>query len=464
MNPTVVKRTGRKSIFEFIAGLNSSVYLFVATIIALFAANSHFSEHYFAFLDIPISFAIGGFELFSVHGQSMNVGLFVNDVLMVVFFFTVGLEIKHELLEGSLSNFRDAMLPVIAAVGGMLMPVLVYLAIGHDSNAIHGTPIPMATDIAFSLAVLALLGNSVPTTLKVFLMSLAVADDIGGIIVIAVFYSGGIHFLSLGLGILMAVIAYLLGYTKIRSLWLYYTLFFFCWLFFLHSGVHATIAGVLMGLAIPHKPLSSRGELLNKLRWMSSALEEDSSKKLPPHYFMEDDLLEKVFSADVTLTNTYNLTQRMFRQVSPFVNYIVLPLFAFANAGVALGGVDLGQFVGVPLAITLGLVVGKTVGIFGATWLACKTGLAHFPQHMTTKNLFGLSIFGGIGFTVALFLATLAFTPGSVGADAPALLNQAKLGVIMGSLISGILGYITLNAVLKKEHSTSQVTSVPSGK
>lgn len=457
MNATVAKRQGRKSIFEYIAGLNSSAYLFIATVIALIAANSSLAEYYFGFLNIPISLSIAGFELFAVHGHTMNVGLFVNDVLMVIFFFTVGLEIKHELLEGSLSNFRDAMLPVIAAVGGMVVPVLVYLAIGHDPEQIHGAAIPMATDIAFSLAVLALLGSKVPTTLKVFLMTLAVADDIGGIIVIAVFYSEGINLVMLGLGVLMSVIVFILGYSNVRWLWLYYSLFFFCWLFFLHSGVHATIAGVLMGLAMPHKPLSSRGELINKLKWMSSALEENDGKQLPTHYFMEDDLLEKVFSAKVTLTNTYNLTQRMFRQVSPFVNYVILPLFAFSNAGVTLGAFDAGQLLGIPLAITLGLLVGKTFGIFGATWLACKLGLAHYPEHMTTKNLFGLSIFGGIGFTVALFLATLAFTPAVVGQNADLLLNEAKMGVIVGSLLSGVLAYFTLKAILNKEHKEKEL-------
>ena len=452
MAAPVAKHPGKKSIFEYIAGLNSSVYLFVATIIALIVANSPLAEYYFQFLNIPISFSIAGFDFLSVHGHQMNVALFVNDVLMVAFFFTVGLEIKHELLEGSLSNFRDAILPVIAAFGGMIMPVLVYLAIGHGPLQVHGAAIPMATDIAFSLAVLALLGSKVPTTLKVFLMTLAVADDIGGIIVIAVFYSGGIDLLMLGLGILTAVVVFVLGYTRVRWLWLYYVLFFVCWLFFLHSGVHATIAGVLMGLAIPHKPLSSKTELLNKLRWMSTELEEERNKKLPAHYFMEDDLLEKVFSAKTTLTNTYNLTQRMFREVSPFVNYIILPLFAFINAGVTLGTFDMLQITGIPLAITLGLLVGKTVGIFGATWLACKLRIARMPEHMTTANLFGLSIFGGIGFTVALFLATLAFDPGVVGPTGGQLLNEAKMGVLVGSLLSGICAYFVLKAILRKEH------------
>ena len=456
MDASVTKNPGKKSIFEYIAGLNSSVYLFIATVIALIAANSPLADWYFAFLNIPISFSVGGFDIFAVHGHTMNVALFVNDVLMVAFFFTVGLEIKHELMEGSLSNFRDAILPVIAAMGGMIMPVLVYLAIGHGPLQIHGAAIPMATDIAFSLAVLALLGSKVPTTLKVFLMTLAVADDIGGIIVIAVFYSGGINLLALGLGILTALIAFGLGFTKIRWLWLYYLLFFICWLFFLHSGVHATIAGVLMGLVIPHKPLSSRGELLNKLKWMSTELEAAKRKELPSHYFMEDDLLQKVFSAKVTLTNTYNLTQRMFRQVSPFVNYVILPLFAFINAGVTLGTFDMLQITGIPLAITLGLLVGKTVGIFGATWLACKVGIAHYPEHMTTKNLFGLSIFGGIGFTVALFLATLAFDPSVVGPTGGQLLNEAKMGVLVGSLLSGIAAYFTLKAILNKEHKDKE--------
>lgn len=452
MKVSGVKTPGRKSIFEYIAGLNSSAYLFIATVIALIAANTSLAEGYFAFLNIPISFSVAGFDLFQVHGHSMNVGLFINDFLMAIFFFTVGLEIKHELLEGSLSNFRDAVLPVIAALGGMIVPVLVYIALAHEPAQLHGAAIPMATDIAFSLAVLALLGSKVPTTLKVFLMTLAVADDIGGIIVIAVFYSGGINLSMLGLGVLTALVAFLLGYTRVRRISLYYLLFFVSWLFFLHSGVHATIAGVLMGLAIPHRPLSSRGELLNKLKWMSTELEEDHKKNLPAHCFMEDDLLEKVFSAKVTLTNTYNLTQRMFRQVSPFVNYVILPLFAFSNAGVTLGSFEADEFVGIPLAIVLGLLVGKTVGIFSFTWLACELGLAKYPKHMTTKNLFGLSIFGGIGFTVALFLATLAFDPSVVGDLSSKLLNEAKMGVLVGSLLSGIMAYFVLRAILNKEH------------
>lgn len=439
----------KSKLYKILTSINPSVYLFIATIIAIILANSSWAPLYFSWLDTPINFTIGSFSLFEVHGHPMSLSLFVNDALMALFFFAIGLEIKEEITEGGLSNPRIAILPIIAAVGGMVVPVAVFSLMVSDPLQMHGAAIPMATDIAFSLAVLSLLGKRVPASLKLFLVTLAVVDDIGGILVIALFYSTGIHIMPLLIGILLTIGAFILGKIKARQVWLYYLLFVIVWALFLRSGVHATIAGVLMGLAIPHKPIYKKAQLSDSLEKLQTLLHNHNDSTNTS--FLPSSIFEKFCYTRFKLENTMSLSQRMHHALSPFVNFIILPLFAFVNAGVTFGEFHFNQLLELPLAITLGLLLGKTFGIFGATWLACKLRISKYPEDMTPANLFGISIFGGIGFTVALFIATLAFDINKLGDKGVVLLNEAKVGIFLGSLVSGILAYFVLKFILERE-------------
>lgn len=449
---TTTNAPKKRSILSILGTINPSVYLFLATILAIIVANSpNTAGIYFNWLQTPINLSIGDFAPFNVHGGPMTISLFVNDALMAIFFFTIGLEIKYEMREGSLSHPRQALLPVIAACGGMILPVVVFFLIDHNPLHLHGAAIPMATDIAFSLAVIGLLGKKVPATLKVFLVTLAVVDDIGGILVIAIFYTSGINFAALIAAALVVAFAFYIGRYNVRSRALYYFLFFLAWVFMLQSGVHATIAGVAMGLAVPHMPLHRKSELQSGIEELDRELEEAKQASGDKHFFLPVPLVRTMKETQQRIDTTMSLTQLMHQELTPFVNYIVLTLFAFVNAGVTFEAMTADQITGIPLAIAMGLLIGKTFGIYGATALACKTKLCTLPVGITHKNLFGVSIIGGIGFTVALFIATLAYSPNVVGPIGAELLNEAKIGVFAGSLLSGTLGYFILKAILRKE-------------
>lgn len=448
---TTYERNDGKSMMDFLKQVNPAVYLFAATIIALIFANSPWSEYYFALIETPIHLQIGDWNVFSVGDRAMNLGEFVNDVLMCLYFFSVGLEIKHEMVGGSLSNTKTALLPVLAAVGGMVMPVLLFASVESNPVAMRGAAIPMSTDIAFSLAALGLLGSRVPVTLKVFLMALAVVDDIGGILVIAIFYSEGIEIFPLLLGAALLLFTRFCGQKGMYRQWFYYLMFFLVWLCFHHGGIHTTIAGVLVAFCVPYVPLGAPKELIEQARKT-----EDTFRLYPvfgdkERVYMSTSQLSTLSGLQRLTSKAISPVQRMNVNISPWVNFLVLPLFAFVNAGIALGNVPLEDFAGgVPFAVMLGLVVGKPLGIFLFTLVFTKLKLVSFPAGMTKSNLLGVGIYGGIGFTVSLFIATLAY-PASLGAIGAEYLSDAKLGILLGSLISGLLGYFFLKAVLSKE-------------
>lgn len=428
---------------------NASLLLFVATILAMVLANSPVADRYQQFLLHPIDLHAGQFGFFTHHGEPMTLLAFVNDALMAVFFFTIGLEIKQEVLIGELCSFRKALLPIIAACGGMIVPVLFYLAVCHEGTAASGAAIPMATDIAFALAVLGLLGKRVPLSLRIFLTALAVVDDIGGIIIIALFYSGTIHFQPLLISVLLLAALYAGGKMKIYNRLFYYVLGFCVWMLFLESGIHPTIAGVLVAFTVPARPKlhldrfrNDMGEFLAML----DAAEAKSSHKATVLSAKQIHILNNIHSRT---NHTISPLQSITDKLHPFVNYIILPLFAFVNAGVTFGDISMSSLAQVPLAVFLGLVVGKTLGIFSFSYLSIRTGLISMPKGMNVQNLFAVSALGGIGFTVALFIANLSF--GTLSADGLDLLNQAKLGVFSGSFAAGILGYILLKRSLKVE-------------
>ncbi len=443
-----------KQAFRFIKPLeritqfrpSATMMLFIATVLAVIMANSSLSGIYYEILDYPISLQIGGQEVFYHHGETMTLLQFVNDVLMVIFFLAVGLEIKQEILVGELSSVKKALLPIVGATGGMIIPILFFLLVMHEGPGMRGAAIPMATDIAFALAVLAALGSRVPTSLKIFLTALAVADDIGGIIIIAIFYSSHIHFGMLAIAFAILAFMYIMGCMRVNSLLFYFVGTFFVWLFFLQSGIHTTIAGVLAAFTIPARPGLHAKNLRAELRSLFEAMPDDKIRQAGNSLVLSHTQISVINSMRQRTRNAISPMQLMEGILSPIVGYFVLPLFAFANAGITLGGVTADALWGVPLAIFLGLFVGKPVGIYFFTVGFLKLKLCPWPQGMNRLNLFGLSILGGIGFTVSLFIATLSYT----SAEHLHFLNEAKLGIFTSSILAAVAGMVVLRYTLNR--------------
>lgn len=425
---------------------NASLLLFFATILAMILANTPWAYVYHHILSYPMDFQLADFQPFKHHGETMTVLMFVNDALMAVFFFLVGLEIKQEILIGELSSFRKAILPVIAACGGMIVPVLFYVLVCHTSPEVRGAAIPMATDIAFALAVLGLLGKRVPLSMRIFLTALAVVDDVGGIIIIALFYSGEISYVPLLISFALLVLLFYADRLRIHSDAFYYIVGFFVWMFFLESGIHPTIAGVLVAFTVPARPIIRLDRFVDRMTGYVDMLSASDSKRLKKSSVLTPAQIQVLNNIHTVADKAVSPLQRMVDQLHPMVYYFILPLFAFVNAGVTFGGIQLSSLAGIPLAVLLGLFVGKSMGIFLFTHLAVRFGLAARTEGITKRHLFGVSMLGGIGFTVALFIANLSFAGAS---DAGAqMLDQAKLGVFAGSFISGLCGYLILRKVL----------------
>ncbi|MBD8184583.1 Na+/H+ antiporter NhaA [Pseudomonas viridiflava] len=359
--------------------------LIAAAALALIINNSPLSWLYNAFLETPVEARIGALQI------AKPLLLWINDGLMALFFLVIGLEVKREVLEGHLSKPSQIVLPGAAAIGGMLVPALIYVALNTgNAEALNGWAIPMATDIAFALGVLALLGKRVPVSLKLFLMTLAIIDDLGAIIVIALVYSGELSQLSLILAAISIVALIAMNRAGVSRLAPYLLVGLVLWVCVLKSGVHATLAGVVLAFCIPLR----------------------TSSKVSPLLTLEHGL-------------------------HPWVAYGILPLFAFANAGVSLAGVTMESFTHpVPLGIAAGLLLGKTLGVFGLTWLAVKTRMASLPKEANWGHVLGVSILCGIGFTMSLFVGSLAFEPG-----VSAYAGEDRMGILTGSILSAIIGY-----------------------
>lgn len=397
------------------------VVLLLATGVALIWANSAFSDAYEKLWKTELSLRVGGF------GLSEDLRHWVNDGLMAIFFFVVGLEIKRELVRGELREARKAALPVVAALGGMVVPAIIYLALnGTGGQAGRGWGIPMATDIAFAVGVLALLGPRVPSSLKVFVLSLAIADDIGAITVIAVFYSDGIHLLPLGLAVGLLALVILLRSIRVWRIPVYVVLGVGVWLAVLESGVHATIAGVALGLLTPVNPLDPSRRSQIRL----DGPEQESTSETHPRWLRETKL---------SLHASASVAERLEHDLHPWTSYVIIPVFALANAGVSLSRGALFDALGssVTLGVALGLVAGKIVGITGFSWAAHRLGLGSLPDGTTWPQLIGAAAIAGIGFTVALFIAGLAFEDAAIQA-------QAKVGILLGSLLAAGIGAIVL--------------------
>ena len=432
--------------------LTSSNILIFFTIAALICANlPGVKDWYFAFWQNPVSFSIGDFNFFSHNGHALTFGAVINDFLMAIFFLSVGLEIKREIRVGELSSRDKAMLPIIGACGGMIVPVVVfYLLCPGDATMQRGLAIPMATDIAFSLGVLMSFKTRVPVGLKVFLAALAVADDLGGIIVIALFYSSDINMMFMLLSAACVVLMVVANIAKIRSKAFYVTVGLVLWYMMLNSGIHATISGVIVAFCIPATLKKGTGHYLERIR--------KNINKFP--VIEVDDLHNTVVLTNEEIHTLKSIESAADKMISPLqdledslhflINFIVIPLFAFANAGIDLSQMSAGSlFSGVGLAVMLGLVLGKFLGVFSFSWLAVRLKVVTLPAGADWKSFASVCVVCGIGFTVSMFIADLSYA--GLGASGVALLNQAKLGVLCGSVVSALLGSYLLNRTLPKE-------------
>lgn len=412
---------------------SGGVVLGINVILALFLANSPWSEHYFNFFKQHLGFSFNGKTYLD-----MSLLHWINDGLMALFFFVVGLELKREIVAGELSNPRKAILPIVAAVGGMVVPALIYIFLNPSGDVHSGWGIPMATDIAFSLGVLYLLGDRVPFSLKVFLAALAIVDDLGAVLVIAFFYTSDISLSNLGLGLGLLFLLYLGKRIGIRHVLFYALVGIVIWIEFLLSGVHATIAAVLIAFMIPADVQMKENEFIHNIQsYLKKFKRLDPNDKIPTLTDNQLRLLEKVV---VDTRRSIPPLQRLEHTMHPFVTFVVVPIFALANAGVSLS-IDMGTLfsTNVALGVALGLFFGKVIGVAGSTLLMIKLGVSPFPRGMNVRNLLGLGLLAAIGFTMSLFVTTLAFTN-------PIYMDQAKIGIFAASIIGGILGYIVLNS------------------
>ena len=372
----------------------SGLVLLIAAIIALVISNSNFSELYFSTLEQYLFIGINNF------GLKLSLHHWINDLLMAIFFFFVTLEIKREFIQGELSNLKKALLPIIGAVGGMVIPALVYVVINFgNTETLNGWAIPSATDIAFSLGILSLLGSRVPISLKIFLTALAIIDDLGAILIIAFFYSGDLSISYLSLILISYILLLTLNKFGVKKFVPYLIIGAFMWFFTYKSGIHATIAGVLLASTIPHR----------------------------------------------VKNNDFSLLIKLEHAISPYVAFMIMPIFAFANAGVSLDGLSLSSLLKpVPLGILLGLFIGKQVGVMIFSFIAVKTGAAQMPDNSSWLSLYGVSVLTGIGFTMSLFVGNLAF------AENTEYIDGVKIGVLAGSLLSTLFGYFILLFSSKK--------------
>jgi len=413
----------------------SGYLLLFATVIALILANSPASESFIHFWHTPIDFKLG--ELFSLH---MTLEQFINDGLMTIFFTVVGLEIKRELIEGALSSREQAILPVVGALGGMFFPAIIFLAFNWGKAESSGWAIPTATDIAFSLAVIQMLGNKVPLSLKVFLTALAVVDDLGAIVIIAVVYSSELHWAYLGYAALIVGILYIMNMADVRSIFAYCFVGAFLWIFLHSSGIHATISGVILALCVPFRFKNYEvlfKKHLKEVHYYSSRLGEGKETLKPE---IRDEIISAMQNTSTLMEAPLN---NMLHLLHKFSSYVIMPLFALSNAGVKLDFQSIGNLLSpLSLGIFFGLIIGKAIGITLTTHATSKFGITKLPEGVKLYEMFLVNILAGIGFTMSIFVTNLAFTDSE-------MIETAKFSVIVTSISAGVLGFV-LNQ-MKKE-------------
>ncbi len=433
----------------FSSSISGSILLILSAALAIVCANTNgLAETYEWICNQPLQLNIGGHDILSSAEGGMTIAKFVNDGLMAIFFFAVGLEIKREMLIGELSNFKHALLPIIGAIGGMVVPVAIFYAVANGSPAENGLAIPMATDIAFSLGVLSLLGKRVPVSLKIFLTALAVADDLGGILVIALFYSHGIHYLYLLVALALMIILYVGARSGINNRGFYLIIGVIMWFMFLYAGIHPTMSGVICAFFVPARPKIDSHQFLAKLR--------SNLNRFPPITQMNKGAVILNKEQRQVLHKLNNATNRVISPLQkiedllhPIVAFFIIPVFGFINAGIEFDGMTISTLASeTTMGIVLGLLVGKFVGIYTFSYIAIKTKIVLIPTGVTLKQMAAVSIIGGIGFTVSLFIADLSYT--GIPEIGKTLLNEAKLGIVLASIGAAVLGYYALKLTLPK--------------
>ena len=406
----------------------SGILLFSATIVAMIWVNSDFGDTYQSLWQYKIGFSSQNFEL------TKPLILWVNDGLMAIFFFLIGLEIKRELLIGELNSVRKATFPLFAAVGGMFIPLGIFLFLNQNPDTADGWGIPMATDIAFSLAILKLLGDKVPLSLKIFLTAFAIVDDLGAVLVIAIFYSSGVNWML----ILYAIIALIMLFVLSKKGYFlkYFTLFvgIIIWFLFLKSGIHPTIAGVLLAFTIPIRQKIDINTFVENLKSISkNIIDKKSSEQL----LLSKDQMEQIDNLEELTEKFHSPLQHLEHKLHNWVAYFIMPVFALANSGVVFNA-DMDLNMPLIINIAIALFIGKFIGITLLSLLSVKLKIAQLPENVNYWQIVGISILAGVGFTMSIFIANLAFTENLV------FIDSAKIGIIIGSLISGIIGYLIL--------------------
>jgi len=439
------KKIVRSFQFFFQNTTAGGILLIIATVIAMVWANSPWHDTYHHFWHMPMNISFGSWHLFQG-----SLGHFINDGLMVVFFFFVGLEIKRELLIGELSSVRKAMLPIFGAIGGVVFPILIYTYINWgDPIALNGKAIPMATDIAFALGILALLGPRVPIALKVFLAALAIVDDLMAVLVIAIFYGGEIQLMYLLLAGIITITMFILNRAKVNKAFIYAILAFALWYCFLESGVHATVAGVVAAFTIPSVSIIDRHKFVERTGTLWNNFKHYYEKNYSDH--LSDNEGSALEAIKVGMEKVQSPLHRMEHKLYALVSFVIMPVFALANAGVYFLEFTADAFTHhVTLGIILGLFFGKIIGVTLFSWLAVKLKFASLPEKINFVHMLSVSILCGIGFTMALFVSNLSFP------DAPELNNYAKVGILIASILAAFLGYFILRYELDHQGKKSK--------
>jgi NhaA family Na+:H+ antiporter len=410
----------------------SGILLMLCAGSALYLANSQWNTSYHHLLEMPLTIGVEGFQL------SKSLHHWINDGLMALFFFVVGLELKREILVGELADPKQAMLPIIAAIGGMLMPALIYISINPQGHTFDGWGIPMATDIAFALGTLALLGRRIPKNLLTFLVALAIVDDLGAVVVIAVFYTDTINLTSLAIAGAMLVLLMTLNLGGIRHTLPYTLIGIILWIAMLKSGVHATLAGILLAFTIPMRPKYNPDRFLSQINDMIDQIKQSYQRE--KNIIKNDELRSHVRALGVGVQLLQAPAQVLERKMHLPSAYFIIPIFSLANAGIPIDTSSLSNIITHPVAmgIAAGLVFGKLIGIAGFSWIAVKLGLTSLPHGLNFKHITGAALMGGIGFTMSIFIAELGF------AHHPQDLLMAKTGILLASSIAGVSGFLWL--------------------
>jgi NhaA family Na+:H+ antiporter len=410
----------------------SGIVLLLSVVIAIVWANSGYHDFYEHLWHINFSIGFDNFML------THPLHIWINDGLMAIFFFVIGLELKREFMEGELSSLKKASLPMSAALGGMLIPALIYYTLNKGTESAHGWGIPMATDIAFALALLSMASKHIPVSVKVFLSALAVADDLGAVLVIAFFYTAEINFLALGIGCAFLVVLVIGNIIGIRSSLFYLLIGFGAWIGFLLSGVHATIAGVLVAFTIPAVTKINEEIYSHNLRKLSYDFETDIPERGTLITSKQNQTIQKVKTLSMAAETPL---QTIEHTLHPWVAFVIMPLFALANAGIVIKSDFFSSVINpVSIGVALGLIMGKFIGILSFSWIMVKLGLASLPQDTNWKHIIGVALLAGIGFTMSLFISGLAFKN-------PEFINQAKYGILIASITAGVLGTIVLRRI-----------------